>query len=173
MDTGLKKRLAFSLIELIVVVAILGMLAAMAIPAYKEYSTKSKMVVIVGTLNMFKDQIIKYYDTKGEFPDATAIVPDSQGSQLVSNGFSGWNINVPLAQSAKLRNLWYGYDEAQSLFYMHAYLASNAYGDANRDGKIIMLTGQRINGVWNIVCGNGTQSGIFIEKQYLPPGCNS
>lgn len=167
------RQRAFSLIELIVVVAVLGLLASIAIPAYKEYSTKSKMVGAVSALHMFKEQIINYYDTKGKFPDATAIVSNSQGSQLVSDGFSGWNINVPLAQKAKLRNLWYGFDEAQSLFYMHAYTASNAYGDVNRDGKIIMLTGQRINGVWVIVCGNGTQNGIFIEKQYLPPGCNN
>ena len=48
----------FSLIELLVVVAIIGVLAAVAIPAYNKYQKSAKLSVVKGSLN----QIQKAYN---------------------------------------------------------------------------------------------------------------
>ncbi|MBK8871456.1 MAG: prepilin-type N-terminal cleavage/methylation domain-containing protein [Elusimicrobia bacterium] len=59
----------FTLIELMIVVAIIGILAAIAIPKFAELITKSKESSAKGTLGAVRSAITIYYsDTEGYFP---------------------------------------------------------------------------------------------------------
>lgn len=65
----------FTLIELLIVVAIIGILAAIAIPAYSSYTTKAKAAGIVHAMGAIKNAILAYYTESGGLPaggDATA-----------------------------------------------------------------------------------------------------
>ncbi len=63
-----KLQQGFTLLELMIVVAIVGILAAIAIPAYKDYIVRSKVSECAATLGAFKTSVTEYYNTKAGFP---------------------------------------------------------------------------------------------------------
>jgi len=58
----------FTLIELMIVVAIIGILAAVAIPAYQDYIVKSKLSRVMTTMDPIKTALAIYYQEYGGFP---------------------------------------------------------------------------------------------------------
>ena len=66
----LKMSKGFTLIELMIVVAIIGILAAVAIPKFADLVTKSKEAAVKGTLGAVRSAVSIYYgDREGEHSD--------------------------------------------------------------------------------------------------------
>ena len=61
----------FTLIELMIVVAIIGILAAVAIPAYQDYVVKAKLSKVQSTLDPVKLALAMYYQENGSFPNSS------------------------------------------------------------------------------------------------------
>jgi type IV pilus assembly protein PilA len=86
----------FTLIELLIVVAIIGILAAIAIPAYSGYTAKAKIAGVVHTMGAVKNAVAAYYTEAGgttAAADVTAIkatygidVPTQYATFAVSAG---------------------------------------------------------------------------------------
>jgi len=76
----------FTLIELMIVVAIVGILAAIALPAYQDYVVRSKMSEAVAALAACKTSVSEYASTKGSFPaDTTASGCSTLATQYVAS----------------------------------------------------------------------------------------
>ena len=68
----------FTLIELMIVVAIIGILAAVAIPAYQDYVVKAKLSKAAGTADPIKTAIAMFFQENGSFPSGTATEIQTQ-----------------------------------------------------------------------------------------------
>jgi type IV pilus assembly protein PilA len=83
----------FTLIELMIVIAIIGILAAIAIPAYQNYTIRSQVTEGLSLADGWKTSISEFYAQNGTFPagsstggSATTIVAagNSQGKYVGS-----------------------------------------------------------------------------------------
>ena len=70
----MKKRLqqGFTLIELMIVVAIIGILAAVALPAYQDYTIRAKMSEVILAMSACRTSITEVYQSGGSQPAANS-----------------------------------------------------------------------------------------------------
>ena len=61
----------FTLIELMIVVAIIGILAAVALPAYQDYTTRAKVTEVNLQVAACKNAVSEFLQANGSFPAST------------------------------------------------------------------------------------------------------
>ncbi len=63
----------FTLIELMIVVAIIGILAAVAIPQYQDYVVRSKLAAAAASVASIQTASAEYYQSNGTFPTTAQL----------------------------------------------------------------------------------------------------
>jgi len=74
----------FTLIELMIVVAIIGILAAIAIPAYQDYIARAQVSESVARAASLRTSLTQFFNAQGNFPAAT-VYDDLTGGRYTAS----------------------------------------------------------------------------------------
>jgi type IV pilus assembly protein PilA len=144
-----KIQKGFTLIELMIVVAIIAILAAIALPAYQDYMVRAKLSEVVVTGDACKNSVVEFFEGQGHVPGniSSAGCADNKTKYIESTVVAGSNSDATIQiTTTNLADLY----DAKSTVYE---LASKAGVSPD---------------VLEWSC-NGT--GTTIPKKYLPSLC--
>jgi type IV pilus assembly protein PilA len=148
----------FTLIELMIVVAIIGILAAVALPAYQDYTNKAKVAEVVLAASQCRTIVSEVYQTASTGPGANSWGCNENNS--ATGGQSKYVSKVTTDANGVIT------------------VTTQGFGDSNLNGKTITLTPQLANGTAMTVASNmGIPVAQFsckpgtLDKKYLPGSC--
>jgi type IV pilus assembly protein PilA len=155
----------FTLIELMIVIAIIGILAAIAVPAYQTYTVRAQVTEGLSLAGTWKTAIEEFYNTYDTFPTGvsttgaanTILMPGATTGKYVSGMSVDTNGNIKITYS--------GPQASAKLTGLVLYLQPGA--DLNND--IIWVCGTASTPTNVTLSGAATST---IPAQFLPSSCH-
>ncbi len=134
----------FTLIELMIVVAIIGILAAVAIPAYQDYIARSQVSEAVSLTAGGKTPLAEYFADKGVWPSTANDVMGNTSGRYVSSVTitAGAAVSTPITLTATMKSSG-----------VNSLLQNSTLTQTSSDGK-----------TWSCLGGN-------IASTYRPAAC--
>ena len=144
------KRLhsGFTLIELMIVVAIIGILVAVGIPQYQNYVARSQAAEGFSLAGGLKTALAEYHDTNGVFPDGTTDAHTAIGIEPVGNITGKYITGVEVSNDGL------------------GTITATFGSPSQHDGKFLRLTPTATDGAVYFNCTTD------IDEPYRPNGCD-
>lgn len=89
-----KTQSGFTLIELMIVVAIIGILAAIALPAYQDYTKRSHVTEGMSLGGGAKTAVAEYYSSEGTWPDTNTRAGLADGNTISGNAVTSTTVGT-------------------------------------------------------------------------------
>ena len=151
-----KNEQGFTLIELMIVIAIIGILAAVGMPAYRDYIARSQMSEPIHLMSGAKGPLTEYYSTQGEWP--------ASGAEL-RTVFS----SAKSSEAGKYTESILGtYDTATTQYYSLVATMNSTGVSQDIKAKEVQLQTTDGGSSWN--CGPSDGAAAVNEK-FLPSSC--
>ena len=147
-----KVQQGFTLIELMIVVAIIGILAAVAIPAYQDYTVRAKATEILTLGASAKTSVYEYYTSMGKMPADAATA----------------GVNTNAAQSDYVSAV--SYTKNADTQATVEYTTAADFGPKDANSKKIQFVGEGSDNGVSWVCQPAPTDDGLPEK-YLPANC--
>ena len=150
-----KLQQGFTLIELMIVVAIIGILAAVALPAYQDYTVRAKMSEVMLAASACRTSISEIYQSGGSAPGANNWGCESATSKYVANVSTSTDGKVTVTTGGGL--------PAGVLTLVPLKNGTQPATAADLATGPVSIYGWR--------CGDSTTDGTTVLSKYLPGSC--
>ena len=144
-----KMQKGFTLIELMIVVAIIGILAAVAIPAYQDYTIRAKVTEGLGLAGMAKTAVAETYSSKGAAPSNNASAGIATAASITGNSVA----SVTVGASGLITILY----------------KSTLGGSPTANAKSVML--KPAFGAGGVTWDCTSNAGTSMPSKYMPAQC--
>lgn len=84
----------FTLIELMIVVAIIGILAAIAIPAYQDYTKRAHVSEGLSLASGAKAAVTEYYSSQGTMPTSNSMAGIAKAASIKGNAVNSVTVGA-------------------------------------------------------------------------------
>ena len=146
----------FTLIELMIVIAIIGILAVIALPAYQDYTARAQVSEAITLMEGQKSAVVEYYADKGKWPTSNTEAGIATNTSIQGKYVAQVDVGANGVITAKMKA-----------------------ADVNKEitNKTVSLTpsastttgGKTVDGSFTWTCTPGAKDGVATK--FLPSSC--